>query len=414
MTKGYLNLVLHAHLPFVRHVDRDDRLEERWLFEAMTECYIPLLQVFHQLVRDQVDFRITISLSPTLLSMLRDCLLQVRYREYLYRSLMLAEHEVERTQGDAKFHALAQAYQTRLQEIKEFYDHYNGDLVTAFAELHRVGCVELITSAATHAFLPYMQTEEAIRAQIATAVTTFESCFGFRPRGIWLPECAYTPRMLTHLQEFSIGYFFVDTHAFTSAHPRPAFGTFSPILVGNSGIAAFARDEESSQQVWSSDRGYPGDYDYREYYRDIGFDLDESYIRPFIHPDGIRIHTGFKYYRITVKTSFKNSRTTSIALVKKRVNMRATSCSIGNASLRICTARWVGYPLSRRHTMQSYLGIGGMRGRFSSMCSCASFTSIKTRLRPSRPPSTLRCIRITLAPISHFLRGGATAMAKSG
>ncbi|SDW74357.1 1,4-alpha-glucan branching enzyme [Alicyclobacillus hesperidum] len=299
MSKGYLNLVLHAHLPFVRHVDRDDRLEERWLFEAMTECYIPLLQVFQQLVRDKVDFRVTISLSPTLLSMLRDALLQDRYKEHLDKSLRLAELEVERTRGDAKFHALARAYRQKLRDIQQFYDDYHGDLVSAFRDLHATGCIELMTSAATHAFLPYIQTEAAIRAQIATAVTTFESCFGFRPPGIWLPECAYTPRVLAYLQEYSIRYFFVDTHAFTSAEPRPAFGTFSPVLVGNSGIAAFARDEECSRQVWSSEHGYPGDYEYREYYRDIGFDLDEAYIQPFIHPDGIRVNTGFKYYRIT-------------------------------------------------------------------------------------------------------------------
>src|SRR5207248_1786968 len=34
-------------------------------------------------------------------------------------------------------------------------------------------------------------------------------------------------------------------------------------------------------------------------YRDIGYDLELDYIKPFIHPDGIRIDTGFKYYRVT-------------------------------------------------------------------------------------------------------------------
>ena len=52
---------------------------------------------------------------------------------------------------------------------------------------------------------------------------------------------------------------------------------------------------------WSADEGYPGDADYREFYRDIGYDLDYEYIKEYIHPDGIRVHTGLKYHRITGK-----------------------------------------------------------------------------------------------------------------
>jgi 1,4-alpha-glucan branching enzyme len=73
---------------------------------------------------------------------------------------------------------------------------------------------------------------------------------------------------------------------------------FAPVYC-KSGVACFGRDLESSKQVWSSIEGYPGDYFYREFYRDIGFDLDYDYIRPYIHRDGIRVNTGIKYYRIT-------------------------------------------------------------------------------------------------------------------
>ena len=51
MRKGYLALVLHAHLPFVRHPEYPEFLEEDWLFEAITETYIPLWQVFEGLLR---------------------------------------------------------------------------------------------------------------------------------------------------------------------------------------------------------------------------------------------------------------------------------------------------------------------------------------------------------------------------
>jgi 1,4-alpha-glucan branching enzyme len=304
MPDGYLNLVLHAHLPFVRHPERDDLLEERWLFEAISETYIPLLQVFHRLLHDGVDFRVTISLSPPLISMLTDSLVQSRFQNHMCKLISLAESEVVRTKTHPHLNALAHAYLTRFRDILDFFEACQGNLVPAFAQLQRAGKVELITSTATHAFLPFIETDEALRAQIATAVEVFREHFGTSPAGMWLPECAYTPRVDRWLKEFGIRYFFTDTHGLASANPRPVFGTFAPVLTPE-GIAVFARDAASSQQVWSSESGYPGDFDYREYYRDIGHDLDEDYIGPYIHPNGIRVNTGIKYYRITGKTEDK-------------------------------------------------------------------------------------------------------------
>jgi len=98
MPKGYLALVLHAHLPFVRHPEHKDFLEEDWLFQAISETYIPLIQVFDRLMQDGVPFQLTLSLSPPLLSMLSDDLLQQRTVRFLDRSLELAEKEIKRTQ----------------------------------------------------------------------------------------------------------------------------------------------------------------------------------------------------------------------------------------------------------------------------------------------------------------------------
>jgi 1,4-alpha-glucan branching enzyme len=51
--------------------------------------------------------------------------------------------------------------------------------------------------------------------------------------------------------------------------------------------------------------GYPGDHDYREFYRDIGYDLPLEYLNPHMLPHGVRTFTGFKYYRITGRTGRK-------------------------------------------------------------------------------------------------------------
>jgi 1,4-alpha-glucan branching enzyme len=73
---------------------------------------------------------------------------------------------------------------------------------------------------------------------------------------------------------------------------------------------------ESSKQVWSAKQGYPGDYDYREFYRDVGFDLDYDYVRPYLHSDGNRVNLGIKYYRITGQTENKEPYKPSMAREK--------------------------------------------------------------------------------------------------
>jgi predicted glycosyl hydrolase (DUF1957 family) len=98
--------------------------------------------------------------------------------------------------------------------------------------------------------------------------------------------------------ELNLRFFFLDAHGLTYARPRPPLGLHAPIFT-RAGVAAFGRDLMSSKQVWSSTEGYPADGVYRDFYRDIGFDRPLSEIAPYIHPDGIRVHTGYKYHRVT-------------------------------------------------------------------------------------------------------------------
>jgi len=146
---------------------------------------------------------------------------------------------------------------------------------------------------------------DSVNAQVKTAVAHYEKTFGRSPRGIWLPECGYYPGQDEILRQVGIKYFFTDAHGVLHGTPRPKYGVFAPVYCKGTGVAAFGRDLESSKQVWSSIEGYPGDYNYREFYRDIGFDLEYDYIKPYIHPDGVRINTGIKYYRITGDTPHK-------------------------------------------------------------------------------------------------------------
>ena len=302
MEKGYLAIVLHAHLPYVRHPEFDDSLEENWLYEAITDTYIPLLNVLEGLVRDEVDFRLTMSLTPTLASMLRDAFLQSRYERRLEGLLELSKKELERTRHEPGVNRLAKMYHQRLNRVYDAYvGRYRKDLVRAFGNFQKLGKLEIIASAATHGYLPLLAINpSAVRTQVGVGVDHYEHLFGKRPAGFWLPECAYYPGVDNILAKRGIRYTILETHGITRARPKPAHGVYAPVYCP-SGLAAFGRDPESSKQVWSSIEGYPGDYDYREFYRDIGYDLGMDYIKPYIHPDGIRIDTGFKYHRVTGK-----------------------------------------------------------------------------------------------------------------
>ncbi|MCX5711146.1 MAG: DUF1957 domain-containing protein, partial [Candidatus Omnitrophica bacterium] len=156
MNKGYLSLVLHGHLPYVRHPEHENFLEEDWLYEAITETYIPLITVFEGLVNDGVDFRITMTLSPTLTSMLMDALLQERYLKHINRLIDLAHHEIERTKHDPRFNTLANKYLFDFKHARYIFEKYNRNLVAAFKNFQDLGKLEIITCGATHGYFPLM------------------------------------------------------------------------------------------------------------------------------------------------------------------------------------------------------------------------------------------------------------------
>ena len=298
MEKGYIALVLHSHLPFVRHPEYEDCLEEDWFFQAVTECYAPLLSMLRRLQRDEVPFHLSISFSPTLCEMLRDHLLRERCKNYIRNRLDLVEKEVRRLEG-TPLQDMAHFYRRHYRRLWEDFVQNEGlQLLNGFAELARAGSLDLMTTAATHALLPLLDSSETRTAQVEAACRNFRRHFGCRPAAIWLPECAYEPGIENILVDCGLRTFFLDSHAALLGRPTPQAGVFRPFETP-SGAVAFARDAASSRDVWSKDEGYPGHPVYREFYRDAGHDADYDYIRPHLHRDGVRRPVGIKYHRIT-------------------------------------------------------------------------------------------------------------------
>ena len=292
-------LFLHAHLPFVRHPEHEDFLEEDWLFEAITETYLPLIEVMKGWLRDGVAARLTMSMSPTLCEMLTDDLLVRRYRRRLERLIALTDDLASKPTGDGWLDDVHGFYRARLERLSALFEQEGQDIVGAIRRLMDAGVVEVATCAATHAFLPMFESTPGFaRAQIKLGAQTHRRHFARHPVGIWLPECGYAPGLDRLLADEGLVYFVVDAHAVHLANPAPLFGHMAPVVTP-AGVFAFPRHPTTSRRVWSAEIGYPGDFRYREYYRDAGFDLPTEALSDLLLSSGQRRHTGIKRHRIT-------------------------------------------------------------------------------------------------------------------
>ena len=299
MYSGSLALVLHAHLPFVRHPEHEHFVEEEWFFEAITETYIPLLRMMQRLVDDFVPFKITMSITPTLCAMLQDQLLRERYVHHLELLIDLTARERKRNRTDPQLRDLAEFYIGLFSETRHhFVDEWKCDLLSVFRELLETSALEIIASAATHGLLPILQQQSprAAGAQVLIGRDLYVKVFGEEATGFWLPECGYAPGLESILQEANLRWFVVDAHGLLFGTPRPRRCIYAPCYTP-AGPAAFARDPDASRRVWSAHEGYPGNPAYRDFYRDIGFDLPIEDLGPIAHET--RKFSGVKYHRIT-------------------------------------------------------------------------------------------------------------------
>lgn len=323
MALGYINILLHAHLPFIRHPEYPEFLEETWLFEAISETYLPLLRAFNRLHEDKVPINVTISFSPTLISMLSDELLQERYVHHLDKMIELGQKEIERTgREDRQFLPLAQMYlELFTQNRVDFFETYGRDILSGYARLARAGAIELVTTPASYPFMPmYEHYPENLHAQVENSLRVFDRSFGMAPKGMWIPEAGYFPGLEHYLKDAGLQYFYSSFHGVLFSPDVPRSGIYAPAKLAN-GMYAFPRDLSSASLVWSAKTGYPSDANYRDFYRDIGHDLPLDYVRPYIHLNQTRVNTGYKYYAITGATPHK--RPYDLAAAKAKIGEHA-------------------------------------------------------------------------------------------
>jgi 1,4-alpha-glucan branching enzyme len=311
---GAFTFVLHSHLPYCRQAGRWPHGEE-WLHEGAAETYLPLLDALYDLVDESVPARLTLGMTPILTEQLADPLVCEHFELYLKEKIAAAEADLPRfeAKNERHFTHLASFYLNwYTHTLHSFRDRFQGDLIGALARLQELGIVEILTSAATHGYLPLLGRDASIYGQIRTGVESYRRHYGTAPRAIWLPECAYRPAYIENgdqirpaIEEFlsalDIGCFFCETHTITGGRPvgkaaGEAIGPYGAIrrqyvipmdksvqsngttfrayyvAGGTQGItdppvAAIGRNNRTGMQVWSADWGYPGDGDYREFHK---------------------------------------------------------------------------------------------------------------------------------------------------
>ncbi|MCX7721261.1 MAG: DUF1957 domain-containing protein [Dictyoglomus thermophilum] len=279
MIKKYFNLVLHSHLPYVKKAGRWPFGEE-WFFEAMLETYIPLSMAFYRLIDKGIDFRLTLGVTPVLMEQMLDSYMIYETEKYIETKIESVQKELEiYSKEDRKEVEVVKFYINYFSEILDFFKHkISMDVLGFWRKLQDEGYLDIITSSATHAYLPLLKKSSSIYAQLYVGKETYVRNMGRSPRGIWLPECAYKPGIENFLEDLGIHYFFVDTHTIlggealnypdlNSKREKIDKNIYRPYWVSNSNVAAFGRDSRTGMQVWSAEWGYPGDGVYREFHK---------------------------------------------------------------------------------------------------------------------------------------------------
>jgi 1,4-alpha-glucan branching enzyme len=313
-------LALHSHLPYVLNHGRWPHGSD-WISEAAIDTYLPLLAALKRLEAEQVATPLTLGITPILANQLESPVFVTELEAYFAQRLATcdeAETSLAST-GDTHLLPLARYWKSHLIGLRTLFRSAEGNLARAFQRLEQSGRLELISSGATHGFLPLLARDESIRLQLGLGRLEHRRIFGRDPDGLWLPECAYRPRgawaplpeaprtgirrgIEEHVADAGFRYFFVDSHVAQAGHAFRLYGAeggpaddnevkHSPYRAyrvagphGATTVSAFVRDPVSSKQVWSRQEGYPGDEWYLEFHK-------------------IRWPGGLKYWRVSAPGS---------------------------------------------------------------------------------------------------------------
>ncbi len=348
-------LTLHSHLPYVLNHGRWPHGSD-WLCEAALDTYLPFLESLMELEEEGVRAPLTLGITPVLANQLSDPLFADEMEAFFQQRMEACDEapdSLEKT-GDRHLLPLVDFWRNRFEHLHTLFRAVDGNLVEAFRRREEEGRLEIISSAATHGFLPLLGREESVQLQLDVGAREHRRLLGREPKGCWVPECAYSPRsrwdplpgisrpqerggVEEYLAEAGFGYFFIDTHMAEAGESLGSYGDvphgverfdahwrgpdhphtgerhrspYEAYLVDSgdtgSSVAAFVREPRSSMQVWSRHRGYPGEAQYLEFHK-------------------IRWPGGLKFWRVTgpkLDLGDKEPYTPPLALERSREHAR--------------------------------------------------------------------------------------------
>ena len=296
-------LTLHSHLPWVLHHGRWPHGSD-WICEAALDSYLPLIAMLESLERENIQPSITLGITPILAAQFAHPSFREELDTYFAHRLKTIDEAPESLlqTGDTGLLEVVAFWKRHVTMLRETWERIGKDLIAAFRRHALEGRIELISSAATHGFLPLLGRDESIRFQLLVGRSEHARHFGDLPRGCWVPECAYRPTgpwqplpaaqkhplrvgIEDHLRYAGFQWFFVDAHVVEAGEtydlysgrtmPRPIkAGKRSPYQgyrVGKATrgrpIYVLVRDPKTTAQVWSRHGGYPGDGAYLEFHK---------------------------------------------------------------------------------------------------------------------------------------------------
>ncbi len=157
-------LGLHSHLPYLLRHGRWPHGSD-WLCEAALDTYLPLLDKIGEMAARGVRCPVTIGFSPVLANQLADPAFAAELDAFLVQRLAACA-DARRTlpeTGDAALLPLVDFWEARFRRLATRFEAEGRNIVAGFARLEAAGCLEVMTCAATHGYLPLLARDESIR-----------------------------------------------------------------------------------------------------------------------------------------------------------------------------------------------------------------------------------------------------------
>jgi len=310
MSKNLI-LTIVAHQGYIRHKDeRDYALQNDILFGAISQTYLPLLNLFHKLEKEGVDFHLAMVFSPALCSLLDDEIIKEQYVHWLEKRISLGEKEIGRLLGDEKLLKNAEECLGKAKkDLNDFVNVYSSNLLKEFAYFASKGNLELLATSGTYAFLPhYGDMTEILNAQVEIGLYSHRHYFGTNPDGFFLPFMGYTPGIEKILRSYGFRYTIVDIRSMLFSETVPKDGIFYPVrcdldcenALSHMSMALFAQDSDTPEDILGHEGngGFISNSVYKNQEKDIAFELPTERLvdSSFIESDEARIPSYFRYW----------------------------------------------------------------------------------------------------------------------